>query len=175
MVNIKGGSKHKKYAKQKAEPVKLDIRSLKKDDEGQTYGFITDNLGNCRFNVECWDGVKRLAHIRGKLKKRCWCNKGDLVLIGLRDFQDDKCDIISKYTEEQVQFLIKKNEISELFGKEGNSNSLAVDENNATFINNSDSEDDERELYVSNLPEEVPIWELDSNSGESSDLDIDNI
>merc|ERR1719233_62739 len=35
----------------------------------------------------CFDGVKRLCHIRGKLRKKVWINQSDIVLIGLRDYQ----------------------------------------------------------------------------------------
>ncbi|CAE7809314.1 tif11 [Symbiodinium sp. CCMP2592] len=44
-------------------------------------------LGNGRCDVQCVDGVKRLCHIRGKMRKKVWCNQGDIVLVSLRDFQ----------------------------------------------------------------------------------------
>merc|ERR1719412_929190 len=31
----------------------------------------------------CFDGVKRLCHIRGKMRKKVWVAQGDIVLIGL--------------------------------------------------------------------------------------------
>jgi|MesohylFT_1024984.scaffolds.fasta_scaffold14087_2 hypothetical protein len=47
-------------------------------------------LGNGRVEAFCFDGVNRLCHIRGKLRKRVWIGVGDIVLLGLRDFQDQK-------------------------------------------------------------------------------------
>ena len=44
-------------------------------------------LGNGRLEAMCFDGVKRLCHIRGKLRKKVWINQSDIVLIGLRDYQ----------------------------------------------------------------------------------------
>ena len=35
----------------------------------------------------CFDGVKRLCHIRGKMRKKVWINQSDIVLLGLRDYQ----------------------------------------------------------------------------------------
>lgn len=32
-----------------------------------------------------------------------WINQGDIVLISLRDFQDDKADVIVKYTSDEVR------------------------------------------------------------------------
>ena len=41
-------------------------------------------LGNNRLDAQCIDGVKRLAHIRGKMRKKVWVNAGDDFF----DFQD---------------------------------------------------------------------------------------
>lgn len=35
-------------------------------------------LGNGRLDAQCFDGEKRLAHIRGKLRKKVWINQGDM-------------------------------------------------------------------------------------------------
>lgn len=53
-------------------------------------------LGNGRLEAHCMDGVKRLCHIRGKMRKKVWVNAGDIVLVGLRDYQDEKADVILK-------------------------------------------------------------------------------
>jgi translation initiation factor 1A len=44
-------------------------------------------LGNGRLEAACFDGKTRLCHIRGKMRKKVWVNQGDIVLIGLRDFE----------------------------------------------------------------------------------------
>jgi len=62
-------------------------------------------LGNGRLEAMCFDGVKRLCHIRGKMRKKVWVNQGDIVLVSLRDFQDEKGDIIVKYTPEEARNL----------------------------------------------------------------------
>merc|ERR1712134_107511 len=46
----------------------------------------------------CFDGIKRLCHIRGKLRKRQWINTSDIILVGLREYQDAKADVIMKIT-----------------------------------------------------------------------------
>jgi translation initiation factor 1A len=62
-------------------------------------------LGNGRLEAFCFDGKKRLCHIRGKMRKKVWVNGGDIVLCGLREFQDDKADVILKYTSEEARRL----------------------------------------------------------------------
>jgi translation initiation factor 1A len=44
-------------------------------------------LGNGRLEAQCMDGEKRLCHIRGKMRKKVWVNVGDIVLLGLREYQ----------------------------------------------------------------------------------------
>ena len=48
------------------------------------YAQVTRMLGNGRLEAFCFDGVNRLCHIRGKLRKRVWIGVGDIVLLGLR-------------------------------------------------------------------------------------------
>ena len=48
---------------------------------------VTKMLGNGRLEAMCFDGTKRLCHIRGKLRKKVWINQSDIILIGLRDYQ----------------------------------------------------------------------------------------
>ena len=40
-----------------------------------------------------------------------WITVGDIVLIGLRDFQDDKADVIMKYTADEARQLKAYGEI----------------------------------------------------------------
>eukprot|EP00930_Biecheleria_cincta_P075803 TRINITY_DN62_c0_g2_i1.p1 TRINITY_DN62_c0_g2~~TRINITY_DN62_c0_g2_i1.p1 ORF type:complete len:162 (+),score=42.88 TRINITY_DN62_c0_g2_i1:60-488(+) len=107
--NKLGGNKAKR-AKAGGEKVK---KELEFKEDGQEYGQITRMLGNGRCDVTCFDGVKRLCHIRGKMRKKVWCNQGDIVLVSLRDFQDEKGDIIVKYTSDEARNLKAYGELPE--------------------------------------------------------------
>lgn len=75
---------------------------------GQEYAQITKSLGGGRFLGYCFDGKERLLVVRGKLlKKSVWITLGDIVLITLREFQDDKADIERKYSLDQIRMLKK--------------------------------------------------------------------
>jgi translation initiation factor 1A len=80
-------------------------RDLQFKEDGQVYAQVLRMLGNGRLEAQCFDGVKRLAHIRGKLRKKVWISAGDILLLGLRDFQDNKCDVILRYTPEEARAL----------------------------------------------------------------------
>ena len=58
------------------------------------YAQVTRMLGNGRLEAFCFDGVNRLCHIRGKLRKRVWIGVGDIILLGLREFQDQKVNVV---------------------------------------------------------------------------------
>ncbi|KAJ2784839.1 Translation initiation factor 1A [Coemansia javaensis] len=93
--------------------VPVDKRELQFKGEDQEYGVATKTLGNCRMEVTCIDGKKVIAHIRGAMRKKVWVNLGDHVLVALRDFQQDRCDIILKYTEDEVTILRNLGQIPE--------------------------------------------------------------
>jgi translation initiation factor 1A len=86
-------------------------RELVFKEDGQEYAQVTRMLGNARLEAYCFDGVKRQCHIRGQLKRRVWINNDDIILIGLRDYQDDKADVIMKYSPDEVRSLKEYQEI----------------------------------------------------------------
>ena len=102
MVKSKGkGGKNRRRGKNDSEAK----REITFKEDGQEYAQITRMLGNGRLEAFCFDGVNRLCHIRGKLRKRVWMGVGDIVLLGLRDFQDQKADIILKYDGDEARQL----------------------------------------------------------------------
>ena len=88
-------------------------RELEYKDDGQEYAQVTKMLGNGRCDVQCFDGIKRLAHIRGAMRNKIWIRLSDIILVSLRDYQDSKCDIIMKYTDEEVRNLKSYGELPE--------------------------------------------------------------
>ncbi|CAO3691609.1 unnamed protein product [Rhizopus stolonifer] len=103
MVKNKGkGGKSRRRGKNDTEG---DKRELVFKEEGQEYAQVLKMLGNGRVEAQCFDGVKRLALIRGKLRKKVWINQGDIVLLSLRDFQDEKADVIQRYNPDEARQL----------------------------------------------------------------------
>merc|ERR1712093_183564 len=90
-----------------------DKRELIFKEDGQEYAQVLTMLGNGRLEAQCFDGIKRLCHIRGKMRKRVWVSAGDIVLVGLRDYQDEKGDVILKYTSDEARNLKAYGELPE--------------------------------------------------------------
>merc|ERR1712232_757596 len=82
---------------------------LKQD--GQEYAQVLRMLGNGRLEAMCIDGKTRLCHIRGKMRKKVWVNVGDIILLGLRDYQDERADVIIKYTADEARSLKNSKEL----------------------------------------------------------------
>ncbi|CDW91049.1 eukaryotic translation initiation factor x-chromosomal-like [Stylonychia lemnae] len=100
----KGGNKRKK-----AKNLGIgEKRELIFKEDGQEYAQVLRMLGNGRLDAFCFDGVKRMCTIRGTLK-----NRGDIILVGLREFGDDKGDVILKYYDEEAKELKELGEIPE--------------------------------------------------------------
>jgi translation initiation factor 1A len=102
MVNKKGGKKHKRGKNHNNGSKAIRYKDEK---ENQEYAQIKNCKGNCRFDVLCFDGIERSAILCGGMRKRRFVKAHDIVLVSLRDFQDNVCDIIDSYDESQARKL----------------------------------------------------------------------
>jgi translation initiation factor 1A len=96
------GGKNRRRGKNENDGLK---RELDLKDEGQEYAQVTKILGNGRVRCMCFDGKERLCNIRGKMRRKVWIGTGDIILLGLRDFQDEKADVIQKYNPDEARRL----------------------------------------------------------------------
>lgn len=150
-------------------------RELVLKEEMQDYAQVLRLLGDSRLEVQCMDTVKRMAHIRGTMRKKIWIAMGDIVLVALREYESDKCDIILKYTEDEVRKLKSMNEIPASIKLPENENQNK-DDGYEDIVFGGESDDEEENTNVKgkrNKQRDLPS--SDSESDEDKDLDIDNI
>ncbi|MEM0448879.1 MAG: translation initiation factor eIF-1A [Methanomassiliicoccales archaeon] len=76
--------------------------------EGEMFGIADQLLGASRIKIMCADGKSRMGRIPGKIRKRMWIREGDLVIVKPWEFQDDKADILYRYTKTQAAYLSRK-------------------------------------------------------------------
>ncbi|HUW90885.1 MAG TPA: translation initiation factor eIF-1A [Candidatus Nanopelagicaceae bacterium] len=87
---------------------------------GEMFGRIVDIYGNERMGVFCEDGKHRVGRIRGKIKKRVWIRKGDLVIVSPWDWETEvadkpgKCEITWRYTNAEISWLERNRRIPEI-------------------------------------------------------------
>jgi len=123
-------------------------RELTFKEDGQEYAQVTRMLGNGRLEAFCFDGVSRLCHIRGKLRKRVWIGVGDIVLLGLREFQDQKADIILKYDGDEARSLKTYGELPDTVQINAGTETLEGEEfgdDNFDFDEDADNADDDHD------------------------------
>ncbi|VDL63634.1 unnamed protein product [Nippostrongylus brasiliensis] len=91
-------------------------RELDTKDVGRE---VSKMLGNVRVLAFCFDGKQRVCHTRGSLRKKVWTNTGDIILVGLSDYQDDEGDGFLKYTPDKARRLKQRRISSESEDDEG--------------------------------------------------------
>jgi len=116
--NLRGGNKSKKLAKKRQNEAAYRPYLMKK--KGQEYAKVIKSMGDGKMDIECYDGEKRLGILTGKMRKRTWLNKEDIILVNLRDYQDTKCDIIWKYNGYEISRLVTDEEITSAYAGIGN-------------------------------------------------------
>ncbi|KAI1362486.1 hypothetical protein F5Y08DRAFT_330077 [Xylaria arbuscula] len=134
-------------------------RELVFKEEGQEYAQVVKMLGSGRLSCSCFDGQTRLAHIRGKLRKKVWINNGDIILLSLRDYQDDKGDVLIKYTADEARTLKSYGELPESARINETDTYGPGDEGECNFDFAEDRESDDE----------------DSDSGNNKEIEIDDI
>lgn len=51
--------------------------------------------------------------IRGNMRRRIWITAGDVILVGLRDYQNGTADVMHKYTTEEARALVAGGHVPE--------------------------------------------------------------
>uniref|UniRef100_A0A8C6WEU0 Eukaryotic translation initiation factor 4C n=1 Tax=Neogobius melanostomus TaxID=47308 RepID=A0A8C6WEU0_9GOBI len=101
------GGKNRRRGKNENESEK---RELVFKEDGQEYAQVIKMLGNGRLEAMCFDGTKRLCHIRGKA---CIQFTHNLYIIHPLSSQDNKADVILKYNADEARSLKAYGELPE--------------------------------------------------------------
>jgi translation initiation factor 1A len=139
--NPKGGKGHRKNKKP---TVQSNTKNMEYREEDEEYAKVTSLLGSGRLRVQLPNKTEKLAIIPGRMKKRSHGNfivVDDIILVGLRNFQEDKVDVLFRYNPEQVLILQAKKELPDHWMKD--TFSPNGDEDVEMDLNEKDSTDDE--------------------------------
>jgi len=173
MTNIKmppkKGGKKKGGKKKHGEGIKRQLEFKREDEE---YAKITKLLGDRRVKMTLADNRETLGLIPGKFRKRVWMRIGDIVLVNRRDYQDDKSDILLKYTSEEIKNLHRTGEIPDFFVDTDAKREEDFNEEDGIVMCDSDADD---EPVVLRQEVEDNIFPPSESESEESDLNIDDI
>ena len=154
MVLNKGGNKTKRKGRKNFRTKTYSLDDLKASrDDNQEYGYVTEKYGDGRYLVMCYDKVSRKAKVRGALRQKCRLEKGGLVLISTREFQDTHSDILYVYTDDDKEKLVNAKVICEAFTKTGK---LSNEEEDFQ-----EEEDDSYMPDIKSYGSDVDVWDDD--------------
>jgi translation initiation factor 1A len=97
---------YQKQSEQSQENIRL---RLPKRHQNEIFAIADRLLGGSRINAICADGKARMARIPGKMKRRARVRAGDLLIIKPWDIQNEKADVIYRYTKTQSRILSRRN------------------------------------------------------------------
>lgn len=120
-------SKKNGESRVKKESVKKPL-VFSRDVPGTVYGQVLRTLGDCNFSVFCFDGQERMCHIRKSIKRGERAEVDSIVLVGIRDFSEDKGDIVYIFTKDQASELRRLHEIPSKVVKDDEDDSKNDDE-----------------------------------------------
>ena len=151
---------------------KVNNNNYNIDKNYEEFAYVIKLLGNCRALVLCDNGNEAIGVIRGSMRrfnKRVLIETGDIIAVSMREYQNNKVDIVHKYNMEQCKILINNKEISDTLinaynrvnmNTINNTNDANIifddvseviltkkeeDYSNSIFVFNSEDEDDECE------------------------------
>jgi translation initiation factor 1A len=91
-----------------------ETRDLVEKDDDHEYGLVSKILGGGNFSVKIENReTEVIGRLCGKMKHRKnkrlnQVSEGSIVLLGIRDFQDNKMDIVHVFNDSEVRLLRKK-------------------------------------------------------------------
>ncbi|MFP4115929.1 MAG: translation initiation factor eIF-1A [Candidatus Aenigmatarchaeota archaeon] len=82
---------------------------LRQPEDDQVLGKVIELLGADRLRVECEDGNERIVRIPGRLKKRVWVNRDDIIIVEPWDIEkEEKGDMVWRYNKNKIPQLKKR-------------------------------------------------------------------
>ena len=108
MVKNSGGNKTKGAAR-KLLSNRPSSKLRKAESEEEKYAYATKICGGRICHVKTLCGIELLCHIRGKSsgrnKSSNFIAMGSLLLVGIRDFGKNECDVIEVYNPHEIDLL----------------------------------------------------------------------
>jgi initiation factor 1A len=166
MPKFNGSGKLKKKAKNVN--ARVDSRPLEtKESDFEIYGYVTKELGDCRFTVEFEDKTQRVCKLMKAIKGSMKVLPGCLVLVSNENCATDKGYIIHTYTNRERNKLIKMGQLQgdETFRPEIDEDDLCEE------LDTSDSEKEMEIRYIGESKTKKPKQQIIVEQDEEIDFD----
>ena len=134
----------------------------------EMFAIADQILGGRRVRAVCEDGDSRLARIPGKMRRRQWVREGDLIVVQPWDFQDEKANVVMRYTKTQSLYLSRKGVLPDIVDLFGMSEDISEVTETSGEVETTEYEDE------SEIESDLEIEEPVVNETSSVDDDIDS-
>jgi translation initiation factor 1A len=153
----------------------------------EMFAIADQMLGGRRVRAICEDGEVRIARIPGKMRRRQWVREEDLIVVQPWEYQDDRANVITRYSKTQAMYLSRKGQLpgivdvfgsgeeaadigddSGIFGSVSEEEEIPVSEDDDIFSEESSEDDLETEL-------EEPVVTANPSGQEDFDDEDDDV
>ena len=151
----KGGKSRRRGKNENYDKISREL-IYRNPEEGTDYAQVKKILGRSHAEVFCFSDAKiRSCRIVGKFHRRIYINNLDIVLIYIHEYEQDKGDIIYKYTIDEAKKLQANGEIPKV--------ELDLEEKTDIFFEEDNFEISDQPILKQNLTDS------DSDSDESTE------
>jgi translation initiation factor 1A len=77
----------------------------------EMFALAQQLLGSTHIRIICEDGKSRLGRIPGKMRKKKWIRENELLIVKPWPFEDEKADIVFRYTKTQAVHLSRRGKL----------------------------------------------------------------
>ena len=85
---------------------------VKMPKEKEVIGIIAQRVGGSRMLVSCMDGKTRNCRVPGRLRRGMWLREGDVIIVKPWEFDDEKGDVLFKYSKAAIERLKKMGKLT---------------------------------------------------------------
>ena len=136
----------------------------------EMFAIADQMLGGRRVRAICEDGEVRISRIPGKMRRRQWVREEDLIVVQPWEYQDDRANVITRYSKTQAMYLSRKGQlppIVDVFGsgeesiEVGDESGIFETSSEAGEIESEEEDDDVDDMFSSDDSTENMVPELD--------------
>ena len=154
---------------------------LPKRKVNEMFAIADQMLGGRRVRAICEDGEVRIARIPGKMRRRQWVREEDLIVVQPWEYQDDRANVISRYSKTQAMYLSRKGQlppIVDVFGTKedpvdmGDDSGIfaSEDDDDGGLFGDDDDDDDDGSLFDSEGSDDVDDTSLSVDDSEEEEV-----
>ena len=132
----------------------------------EMFAIADQMLGGRRVRAICEDGEVRISRIPGKMRRRQWVREEDLIVVQPWEYQDDRANVITRYSKTQAMYLSRKGQLPSIVDVFGSGEeSVEIGDESGIFETSSqpeedielDEEEDVDDMFSSNDSDEEEV------------------